>query len=364
LDKEMGELGYYCSKADPSVRSRHANGNITITSTYTDDTTGISSSREEAKRAKEELGWTYETKDLGDANLVLGIRIDRDRDIGTISISQRAYLERVLEHFGMTDCNPCTTPLPPGAILTKDQAPQTAEDRAVMADKPYRELLGSIMYAQIATRPDLSYAVSTLSKFASNPRKNHWNALTHVLRYIQGTLDYRITYGGKYKDLAPIGYVDADYAGNLDNRRSCAGNVFIQAGGPTAWGSQYQPTVALSTTEAEYMALTRGMKQILWMYAAMDEVGYPQPKPAILYNDNSAAVILTQNTKNNIKVKHIDIRYHYIRERVEEGDIEVRRIASANNIADMFTKQLPRVAFQKHCAALRLYESVPSQGGC
>ena len=230
----MSELEYYRSKADPSVCSRHANGNITITSTYTDDTMGISSLKEEAKRAKEELGWQYETKDLGDANLVLGICIDRNRDAGTISISQRAYLERVLEHFNMMDCNPCTMPLPPSTTLTKEKAPQTAEECTFMADKPYHELLRSIMYAQIATCPDLSYAVSTLSKFASNPGNVHWNALTHVLHYIRGTLDFRITYGGKYKDLAPIGYVDADYAGDLDNRRSCASHVFIQASGPTA----------------------------------------------------------------------------------------------------------------------------------
>ena len=221
-----------------------------------------------------------------------------------------------------------------------------------MADKPYCELLGSIMYAQITTRPDLSYAISTLSKFTSNPGKTHWNALTHVLRYIRGTLAYKIMYGGKYKDLAPIRYVDADYAGDLNHRHSCAGHVFIQAGRPTAWGSQYQPTVTLSTMEAEYMALTRVMKQILWMYVAMDEVGYPQSKPAILYNDNSGAVLLTQNTKNNIKVKHINICYHYIRKRVEEGDIEVHCVTSANNITDIFMKQLPRVAFQRHCTAL------------
>ena len=151
LDNEMGELGYYHSKADPSVRSRHADRNITITSTYTNDMTGISSSKQEAERAKEELGWMYETKDLGDANLVLGIRIDRDRDAGMISISQRAYLEWVLERFSMTDCNPRTTPLPPGIVLTKEQTPQTTEQRTFMANKPYRELLRSIMYTQIAT---------------------------------------------------------------------------------------------------------------------------------------------------------------------------------------------------------------------
>ena len=144
-----------------------------------------------------------------------------------------------------------------------------------MADKPYRELLGSIMYAQIVTQPDLSYAISTLSKFASNPGCAHWNTLTHVLCYIKGTIEYRITYGRNNKDIRPIGYADTDYGGDLDNRHSCSGHVFVQAGGPTSWGTQNQPTVALSTMEAKYMALTRAMKQILWMYSAMDEVGYP-----------------------------------------------------------------------------------------
>lgn len=125
-----------------------------------------------------------------------------------------------------------------GTSLTKEQASITDKDRQFMADKPYREALGSIMYAQIAMQPDLSYAVSTLSRFASNPGRPHWTALTHVLQYIKGTLDFRITYGGKgYTNLAPIGYVDADYAGDVDTRRSCSGHVFIQAGGPSAWGS-------------------------------------------------------------------------------------------------------------------------------
>jgi Reverse transcriptase (RNA-dependent DNA polymerase) len=157
LDAEMADLGYYRSKADPLVRSQHANGNITITSTYTDDTTGISSSPEEAERAKEELGWRYEVKDLGEANMILEIHVERDRAAGTISISQRAYLEWVLKRFGMTDCNTKLTPLPLRVTLSKDQGPKTQEDRVLMADKPYREVLGSIMYAQIGTRPDLPY---------------------------------------------------------------------------------------------------------------------------------------------------------------------------------------------------------------
>lgn len=163
--------------------------------------------------------------------------------------------------------------------------------------------------------------------------------------------NYRIIYKGKHKSLASIRYVDTDYAGDLDNYCSCAGHVFIQARGPTAWGSQYQLTVALSTTEAKYMGLARAMRQIFWMYTAMNKVGYLQPKPMILYNNNPGAILLTQNTKNNIKVKHVDIHYHYIHKQVEEGDIEVHCITSASNLADMFMK-LPRVTFQKHFATL------------
>ena len=163
----------------------------------------------------------------------------------------------------------------------------------------------------------------------------------HILRYIKATLHYKITYGGdNFKDLKPTGWVDADYGGDVDSRKSCAGYVFIQAGGPTAWSAQYQPTVALSTMEAEYMAVSQAAKQILWMYSEMEEVRYTQEKPGILYNDNSGAVALTKNTKHNLHVKHIDIRHHFIKECVENGEISVRHVPSANNLTDLFTKAL------------------------
>jgi hypothetical protein len=257
----------------------------------------------------------------------------------------------------MTDCNPRPTPLLLGIELTKEQAPTTEAEHHYMKDKPYREVLGSVMYAQIATRPNLSYAVTMLSKFSSNPGKPHWIALLHVLQYIKGSLGLKITYGGHGNtSLTPYGFVDADYGGDKDTRRSCSGQVFFMAGGPVAWGAKYQPTVALSTTEAEYMALTRASQQILWMYFAMSEVGFPQPKPACLYGDNAGAIALTKNTKHNAHIKHIDIRHHYIRERVDDGDIVVHQIPTSDNIADIFTKPLGRVAHRRICILLRLCE--------
>ena len=158
-------------------------------------------------------------------------------------------------------------------------------------------------------------------------------------------LHFKITYRGKgYTDLTPVGYIDADYGGDPNTCRSCAGQVFVQAGGPTLWGAQLLLTVALSTTKAEYMAVSRGAKQSKWMFSGMDKVGYPQAKPGILYNDNAGAISLTKNTKNNSWVKHIDIHHHFIRECIKNGDIIVRHIPSSENLADIFTKPLGRIA--------------------
>ena len=158
----------------------------------------------------------------------------------------------------------------------------------------------------------------------------------HVLWYIKATLHYKITYGGEgHKDLKLTWWVDADYGGDIDTRRSCTGYVFIQAGGPTAWSAQYQPTVTLSATEAEYMAVSQAAKQILWMFSEMEEVGYAQEKPGVLYNDNSGAV-----AKHNSHVKHIDIRHHFICECVENREISVLHISSIDNLANVETHNM------------------------
>ena len=141
-----------------------------------------------------------------------------------------------------------------------------------MKDKPYRKALDSCMWAQVATCPDIAYALNILVCFQTNPGPAHWKAILHLLAYLKGTLHYKITYqqGGS---LNPIGFVDADYAGDIDTRRSTSGYVFTMAGGAVSWSVKRQATVALSTTEAEYMALTCTMQQALWMYSFMSEVG-------------------------------------------------------------------------------------------
>ena len=346
-------LGYYKSLADPCVHSQVNGDEFTLTSTYTDDVFGASSTKAGAIKAKDEIESCFEIKDVGELGYILGIRIDRDKETGAISLSQTAYLQRVLERFGMVNCNPKSTPLPPGISLSESDSPNTEEDKHYMKDKPYCEALGSCMWAQVGMRPDIAFAVSVLSRFQSNPGPAHWKAMLHLLAYLKGSINYRITYsrGG---DLSPIGFVDADYAGDIDTCRSTSGYVFTMAGGPVSWSSKRQATVALSTTEAEYMSLMHAAQQVLWMYSFMSEVGLTRKFPAILHGDNASSIALTLNTKGHTRAKHIDIRHHYIRERVSNGKIKIVHVPSEDNLADILTKALQRVSHQKLVRALKM----------
>lgn len=280
--------------------------------------------------------------------------MEKDNTTGVISLSQEAYLHRILERFGMLHCNAKSTPLPSGITLHESDSPKTDDNPHYMKDKLYCEALGSCMWAQVATHPDIAYALSVLAHFQANPGPAHWKAMVHLLAYLKGMLDYKITYhrGG---NLDPISYVDAHYAGDLDTRRSTLGYVFTMAGGPISWSAKCQATVALSTMEAEYMALTHTAQQALWMYSFMSEVGLKLELPAVLHGDNAASIALTLNTKGHACAKHINIRHHYIRERVAEGQIELVQIPSKENLADILTKLLPRVTHQKLTQALKLH---------
>ena len=353
LGKTYDELGYTTSRADPCVRIKKEDGNYTISNTYTDDTFGGSNSDEEARRRKEEIGRIWEIKDVGETEYFLGMKVQQDLEKGTIRFSQRPYWEHVINRFSLESVVPRNTPLPVGIILDNNMSPKTDSEKKKMSDKPYRPVLGSVMWGQLATRPDLSFPVSLLARFQSNPGIDHWNALMHVIGYIKNTLDFGLTY---YRDceLTPTAYVDADYGGCKDTRRSTSGYVFTMAGGAVTWSSKRQATVALSTVEAEYVAMSRCAQQMVWMQHWLDEVAMEHSLPGIIKGDNRGAIALTKNTKDHGKVKHIDIRHHYIHELVKSGRIAMEQVSSADNFADLFTKPLPRDHHHRLLDALKI----------
>ena len=341
LGDTYDDLDYTTSRADPCVRYKKEDGNYTITNTYTDDTFGASNTDEEASRRKDEIGRVWEIKDVGEMEYFLGMRVQQDLKLGTVRLTQRPYWELVLNRFSLTHIIPRNTPLPVGIVLDSNMSPKTVSERKEMYDKPYHPVLGSVMWGQLATRPDLAFSVSLLARFQANPGIDHWNALMHVIGYIKNTMDYGLTYSRDY-ELSPTAFVDADYGGCRDTRRSTSGYVFLMAGGAVSWSSKRQATVALSTVEAEYVAMSRCTQQMAWMHSWLDEVEIEYSLPGVIKGDNRGAIALTKNTKDHGKVKHIDIRHHYIRELLKSGNIVMEQVSSADNLADIFTKPLPR----------------------
>ena len=207
-------------------------------------------------------------KDLGVAKYILGMEIIRDRIHKKLWLSQSKYVNTILQRFNMQDCKPVNIPFSIGTKLSLDMCPKLDDDIDEIYKVPYASAVGILMYAMVCTRPDIAQAVGVLSRFMSNPGKEHLTFVKRVFRYLQGTFDYCLVYHGTNnidKSLDIQGFVDADWAGDLDSRRSTSGYVFTLFGGAVSWMSKRQPTVALSTTEAEYMAATHASKEAVWL---------------------------------------------------------------------------------------------------
>lgn len=189
----------------------------------------------------------------------------------------------------MTDCKPVASPGDTSQKLTKNLGPTSAQEREEMASVPYREAIGSLMFAMTCSRPDIAFEVGKVSQFAENPGKGHWIAVKRIMRYLKGTLDMKLTYGSGPTEDGPLtlpGFCDSDHEGNLDTRRSTAGVVLLLNSGPVAWMSRRQQTVALSTTEAEYMAISEAVKEVIWARQLLMDIGLAQEGPTTIFTDD------------------------------------------------------------------------------
>ena len=290
---------------------------------------------------KLQLGKLYQMKDLGPASSYLGIQITRDWNIRAIWIDQQAYIEKALKRFELLDANNTNTPLPTGIHLEKSDKPVALDTKTY-----YQQIIRTLIYATIGTRPDIAFAATRLSRFDNNPTKEHIKYAKYVLRYLKGTKELKIKYDGS-SDAGLIGYSDSDWGENRDDRHSTSGHVFLMANGAISWASQQQKTVALSVGEAEYMELASTGWQAAWLRSFSEEIGYPIPGPIPLCSDNQAAIFLTINPAVERRTKHIDIQHHYIREQYEEKVIEPFHVAGEENPADLFTKSLPVIKVEK-----------------
>jgi transposase InsO family protein len=335
LNQTFHKMNFTRLFSDQCVYIRHTDHDLLITSVHIDDMTIFGSDQNAVAEMKVELKGHFTITDLGEAKQIVGLELERDVEAATLKIMQSQYIKRVLQKFGMTDSHPVSTPLDPNVKLVK--TPETEH-----YDIPdYRSAIGSLMYAAVGTRPDISFAVQTLSQFMSNPGPAHWTAVKRVFRYLNGTRDFGIIYR-KGGEVEPFAYSDADWGANVNDRKSISGYIFQMAGAPISWQSKKQPTVALSSMEAEYMAESLATRQIIWLRTLTAELGIPYFGPTILNVDNQGAIDYSYNAINHGRTKHIDIQHHFVREKLISNEIRIQYCATDDNLADLLTKALPK----------------------
>ena len=349
LSTTFAKLGLLRSHADHSVFYRHGNNSIII-AVSTDDMILAAKSLRTIEKLKDDLRQRYKISDLGELHWLLGVEVKRDRKNRLIHLSQRAYIETVLKEFNLSDSTTLSIPAEPGTILGPHQSPKTATEFKEMEDIPYARGVGKLMYYYVATGPQIGYIIRILTQFMSNPGRAHWEALKRVMRYMKGVKDMWLTLGSSDEGLE--GFTDSDFGSQAD-RHSISGYAFRFHGGAISWSSKRQSLIALSTTEAEYIAGTHAAKEAIWLRLLISEILSPTSLPTPIFCDNNGAISLAKdNTTFHPRTKHIDIRYHYIREKVQNRDITVIRVGTSENIADIFTKALPRLKFEGLCHLL------------
>ena len=312
-----------------------------------------------------ELKKDYKLSESFDNNMFLGMLIDRTGD-GGIQVHQRHFLDEVLAKFNAEQFKPVKNPARKEIKLSKEQCPKTPEEKRDMASVPYRQVVGSLMYLANGTRPDIAHALNSVARFCANPGRAHWNALKWILRYLVGTKDLCIRYGKKVPDMpfsALHGNVDGSYGDDVDDRRSTTGYNFVSWGGPIVWRSQKQKSVSLSTCESEYMAASEAGKEAVWLmrvykedfgyqdlsvptHGDLSEKEFEGAQPLTIFEDNQGTIDLSRKPGAlHKRSKHINIRYHWIRERIANGELKLSKIDTALNTADIFTKATSNQTF-------------------
>ena len=336
----MGEQGYKKTTSDHCVFvQKFSDDDFIILLLYVDDILIVGRNPSRITNLKKQLSKSFSMKDLGPAKQILGIRICRDRMKKKLYMSQEKYIEKVLQRFNMSKAKVVSSPLATHFKLSTTQSPSTDKEKKEMERVPYSSAVGSLMYAMVCTRPDIAHAVGVVSRFLSNPGRAHWDAVKWIMRYLCGTSRLKLSFGSGKPVL--VGYTDADMAGDVDARKSTSGYLITFSGGAVSWQSKLQKCVALSTTEAEFIAATEACKELLWMKKFLSELGFKQQK-YVLYCDSQSAIYLAKNSTFHSRSKHIDVRYHWIRDTLNEKLLELEKVHTDDNGSDMCTKALTK----------------------
>lgn len=349
LNCVLHELGMQQSRTDPCIYYNVEKN--TFIAIWVDDLILLTSQKKTKNLLKEKLKEHFEMKDIGSTSYCLGLQITRDG--GKVMIDQEKYIKEMLARFKMSDCKPVRSPFEVGMKFNEKKE----EDELI--DCPYQQAIGSLLYLAQGTQPDISFAVNTMSRFNKDYTAAHWTAVKRIFRYLQGTKDFKLVYT-KDGNENITGYCDADWASDVRDRKSSTGYVFMLQDGAISWRSQKQQTVALSTAEAEYMSMSSAAQEALWLQQLHTELGQQKNNPLIIFCDNQSAIKLSNNYCYLPRSKHIDIRYHFLKDHVSNLDIKYCYIKGEEMVADNLTKG---TSVDKHLYCLTKM-GLHSKGGC
>ncbi|GJZ20846.1 zinc finger, CCHC-type containing protein [Tanacetum coccineum] len=335
LDKVLKELGFRKCAQDQAVYKLQSKNITLIIGVYVDDIIVTGSSEKHIQEFKVRMNSIFKMGDMGKLNYYLGIEVKQEEN--GIIIKQESYARKILEEAGMSKCNPAKWPMDPKLQLTKDEGGKEVDPTK------YRRIIGSLRYL-INTRPDLSYSVGVVSKFMQSPRESHYATVKKILRYLKGTTGYGLKYrnGGNGKI---CGYNDSSHTSDIEDRRGTTCMMLYYSQNRVTWASHKQQTVALSLCEAEFMVATAAACQALWLRNMVSFLTGEEAQRVQLLIDNQSAIALMKNPVFHGRSKHIDTKYHFIRECVERDQVYVEHISGNLQKAYILTKALPRVKF-------------------
>lgn len=341
--KSMRAFGYRQTNADHTLFLKRYKGKITALIVYVDDMVVTGNDPEERKALQSYLSKEFQMKDLGPLKYFLGIEVSRSN--AGIFLSQRKYALDLLEETGMSACQPVDTPVEEGLKLC-------VETDQVPVDKGrYQRLVGRLMYLA-HTRPDLAYALSIVSQFMHNPGEKHMNAVIRILRYLKSAPGKGILFT-KNEDFSNVdAYTDADWAGAIDDRRSTSGYFTFVGGNLVTWRSKKQGVVSRSSAESEFRGLALGVCEVLWLRRLLTELGFPPRKLIRVFCDNKAARDIAHNPVHHDRTKHVEIDRFFIKEKLDNNILELPKILSENQLADILTKAVSTRVFCKFLSKL------------
>jgi hypothetical protein len=352
------QCGFKSCRVDHCVYFQQLNnGKFMLLLLYVDDIIVASNSKSAMEELKFRIQGRFKAKMLGALSCFLNIEVIRDRSNRKTWLRQQQYAEEILSEFRMSDCNTTATPEMPNSRLHSGQGPQTEAERIQMSKIPYRAAVGSLLYLASKTRPDIAHAVQQVSQFNANPGKQHWDAVKYIFRYLQGTKDLGLEYDGKSNSLhAYFGegptnvplcamFADSDWASDPDKRKSVGGFVFLLHGGIIEYLCKKTVDTPLSSTEAEWYAACAAATAGKKLRHMLAEIGLEMTKPLVIFEDNKGCISFGNNAGNKSGMRHIECKYWFLCDEIAKGTLALQKVASTDNLADIFTKPLPKAKF-------------------